>query len=406
MAKKDVGLSTYYRRSAMAIRVVRFVVLLAFVIFAVYCIGYFSSNLTEDSLRAVVNSVYRSFDDLTPSEADIKIETDDSSAFSVMHNDLAVISDTRVSLYAFSGDKMLDYRHMYSNASFVSAGDYLLVYDSLGYEFALYNSVTKLFEGSFEYKIKSAAINDMGYFAVITSEKTYRSGVVVYAPVKDGYDEIFRFMSSDKYILGTAINSNASYLAVAGVFSRNGAYVTEISVYNLATGEKDCSVMLDDTIAVKLGFGENDGVIYCLTEGSLISFTRRLEQIGTFDFSRSSGKFYRQTDSTFLVAESNNLSGSSMRIKVCDYTGETIVNLETGEKILDAQYYDNRLYVLYKDRFSIYDCNNGVATLCGEKPLDIQYRAFEIDSYGRYILIGAKNAQRGTVENLILQQRT
>lgn len=401
MAKKETGLALYYRRSASVIRIVRFAVLLAFVIFAVYCIGFFSSNLTEDSVRSVVNSIYRSFDDLTPSETGIKIHTDNSSSFLVMHNDLAVVSNTGVELYAFSGDKLLEYDYTYSDAAAVTAGEYLFVYDTKGKEIALYNSVAKLFSEEFEYEVKTACMNDMGYFAVVNSEKTYRSGVIVYGPKGGSYGEIFRWMSPDKHILSVALNSNASELVCSAVFNRNGAFVTELIVYDIATGEKKYSVQLDDTMVMTLGYADNDSSIYALADGRFFSFDKSLEQKGLSEFNRSNAKFFKKADNAFIVSQTNNLSGNSMTVNVFDYAAKPVVVFKTDKKVLDAEYFGSRLYVLYKDSLVIYDCEDGKAKETATLPLDIQYKAVRTDGYGRYILVGAKTALRGTVENLI-----
>ena len=405
MAKKDYGLAGYYRRSASVIRIVRFAVLLALVIFAVYCIGFFSDTLTEDSVRSVINNVYRSFDDLTPSETEIKINADDSSSFLMMHNDLAVVSDKGVKVYAFSGDKLLEYGYTYSDAAAVTAGEYLLVYDIKGKEMALYNSVAKLFSKHFEYDVKAAYINDMGYFAVVNSEKTYRSGVIVYGPEKNNsYDEIFRWMSPDKHILSIALNSNASELVCSAVFNRNGAFVTELIVYDVATGVKKHSAELADTMVMKLGYTDNDSGIFALADGRFFSFDKNLEQKGVAEFNRANAKFFKQTEDVFIVSESNNLSGSSMTINVFDYDANRILEFSTDEKVTDAAMVGTRLYVLYKESLAVYECESGAVSEIARRPLGIQYDAIRTDSYGRYVLIGARSALRGSVENLTVEQ--
>lgn len=403
--RKENDMAAYYRHSAAVIKTVRFAVLLAFVLFAVYCIGYFSSNLTEDSVRSVINTVYRSFDDLTPSETEIKIHTDDSSSFIIMHNDLAVVSNAGTELYSFSGDKLLEYDYTYSDAAAVKDGEYLLVYDISGKEVSLYNGVAKLYSTAFEYDVKAADVNSMGYFAVVNSEMTYRSGIIVYGPKNGGkYGEIFRWMSPDKYVLALSLNSNASELVCAAVFNRSGAFVTELIVYDVNTGEKKHSVELDDTMIMKLGYTDNDGSIYALADGRFLSFDKNLQVKEASEFSRTNAVFFKEAEDMFVVAESNNLSGSSMTINLFGYDAKLYAQLETDEKVLDADFADSRLYVLYKEKLVIYDVENGELSQYTQLPLDVQYKAVRADSYGRYVLIGAKNALRGSVESLVLAE--
>lgn len=401
MSSKKVSLANYYRNSADTIKIVRFAVLFAFVIFAVYSIGFFSKNLTEDSLKAVLNSVYRSFNDLTPSETEIKIQSDDTASFTLMNDDLAVITNTSVKRYAFSGDKMLDYEYTYSDAASVNAGEYLLVYDSAGKELVLYNAVAKLAKKQFEYEVQSAAINELGYFAVVSSEKTYRSGVIVYAPDGNGeYPEVFRWMSPDRYILSIALNSNGTELACSAVYNRNGAFVTELIIYDIATGAKKHTTELDDTMVMKLAYKDKDDGLYALADGRFLHFDNGLNLKNTGVFNRGNAKFFKEAKDVFLVAESNNLSGSSMTVNLFDYNAKLLCTLKTDEKVLDADFSHSHLFVLHKEKMAVYDYSKGTLTLKAELPLSVQYKGIRTDSTGRYILISASGAKRGTVENL------
>lgn len=403
--RKDSGLAVYYRKSAAIIRIVRFAVLLSFVIFSVYCIGFFSQNLTKDSVKSVINSIYRSLNDLTPSETEIKINSDDSASLLMMNNDLAVVTNSSAVIYAFSGDKMLEYDYTYSDAAAVTNGKELLIYDISGKSLALYSNVAKLFSAELEYGVKNACLNDMGYFAVVSSEKTYRSGVIVYGPGKNNkYEEIFRWMSPDKYIMSVALNSNASELLCAAVSNKNGSFATELVVYDVSTGERKHTNTLDDTMVMKVGYTESDKSIYTLSDGDFRCFDRTLKLVGEMEFSRNNARFFKETVDAFIVAQSNNLSGSSMTVHMYGYDGTLICELKTDSAVIDADFRDSDLYVLYKDKLTIYRVFSGELKELAHLPLDVQYKAIRTDNYGRYILVGAKSAKRGSVDSLVNPQ--
>ncbi len=402
--RKDGGLAVYYRKSAAIVRIVRFAVLLSFVIFSVYCIGFFSQNLTKDSVKSVINSIYRSFNDLTPSETEIKINSDDSASFLMMNNDMAVVTNSSAVIYAFSGDKMLEYDYTYSDAAAVTNGKELLVYDVAGKSLALYSNVAKLFSTELEYGVKNACINDMGYFAVVSSEKTYRSGVIVFGPGKNNkYEEKFRWMSPDKYVMSVALNSNASELTCAAVSNKNGSFVTELVVYDISTGERKYTSALDDTMVMKIGYTDNDKSIYALADGAFMCFDRSLNLMGEAEFNRNNARFFKETEDAFVVAQSNNLSGSSMTVHLYGYNGTSIYELKTDSAVIDADFRDSKLYVLYKDKLAVYRILLGEMEELAYLPLDLQFKAVRTDNYGRFILVGAKNAKRGSVDSLIAQ---
>ena len=51
MKKLDPRLARYYKRNAVVLKIVRFALLLSFVIFSVYCIGYFRDTMTTDTIK-------------------------------------------------------------------------------------------------------------------------------------------------------------------------------------------------------------------------------------------------------------------------------------------------------------------------------------------------------------------
>ena len=171
--------------------------------------------------------------------------------------------------------------------------------------------------------------------------------------------------------------------------------------YYTRTGEKKYTAELADTMVMKLGYAEDDSTIYALADGRFLSFGNDLSAKGVSEFSRGNARFFKEKADCFIVAESNNLSGSSMTINVYSYDASAAFELETEEAVLDADIYGSRLYVLYKKRFAVYEFEDGSAKEIASLPINMQYKALRIDSHGRYILVGAKNAVRGSVENIL-----
>ncbi len=403
MQNLDPKLAGYYRKAAAVIKIVRFAVLLAFVLFCVYCIGFFRDNITVDNMRYVLKYINLSATDNTPSDTSITISTDESSTFTMLHNDLAVVSNSGCELYDFSGSKLFSYDYSYTDAAFVSNGNNFLVYDTQGKELALYSSVSKVLKKTLDYDIKAADINDIGYFAVVNSEKTYRSGVIVFDV--DG-NEIFRWMSPDKYVMSVSLNSNGSYVACAAISNKNGSFVTDLIIYNTSTGEKMQTVTLEDTMALKIGYANNDSNIYVLTDGRFLCYDKDLKLVGAQSYNAHNARFFKEFDDCFIISQSNNLSGSSMTVYAYDYEGRLVFEHHTDNKITDVSYTDSTLYILTRESISVYDYDTtgkGL-TFLAEMPVDKQYKAVKTDDYGRYILVGAKNAARGSLATLLQSQ--
>ncbi len=400
MIKIDSKMSAYYRRAASVLKLVRFAVLLGFVVFAVFCIGFFKDNITVDNLRYLLKYLDLSAADNTPSDAEITFDNSNGTSFALLGNDLAVVGKNGVGLYDFAGNKLYQYDNKFASPAMLLTDKNLLVYDTDGTTLAVYDAVSKVLEKKFDYDVKAAAINDLGYFAVITSEKTYRSGVIVFD--RDG-NELFRWMSPDKYLTGVALNANATTVTCTAVSNQNGSFCTEFVSYNTSTGTKTASKELPDTLALTVGYAENDAYLYILSDSAFLSFDRDLNQVGSVSYNPENARFFRAFDDCFLIAESNNLSGSSMTVRAYAYDASPLFECSRKERILDAEYRDRTLYLLERDRLSVYDfgTEEPVLTPLVSTPLEIQYRAVRADAYGRYVLIGAKKAKRNSLAALL-----
>lgn len=400
MIQVDSKMGAYYRRAASVLKLVRFAVLLGFVVFAVFCIGFFKDNITVDNLRYLLKYLDLSAADNTPSEAEITLDNSGGTAFALVGNDLAVLDKNGISLYDFAGNKLYRYDMPLASPAMVAGGRNLLVYDTDGKTLAMFDAVSKVLEKSFDYDVKAACLNDLGCFAVITAEKTYRSGVVVFD--SDG-KELFRWMSPDKYLTGVALNANATVVTCTVLTNKDGAFCTELVSYRTATGEKIASRTLEDTLALSIGYAANDAYVYVLSDNAFLSFDRELNDVGRASYNPENARFFRAFDDVFLIAESNNLSGSSMTVRAYGYDASPLFECSREETVLDACYRDRTLYLLERDRLSVYDygTEEPILTPLVSVPLDMQYRAVRADTYARYVLIGAKKAKRNSLASLL-----
>ena len=143
-------MGAYYRRAALVLKLIRFAVLLGFVVFAVFCIGFFKDNITVDNLRYLLKYLDLSAADNTPSDAEITLDNSGGTAFALVGNDLAVLDKNGISLYDFAGNKLYRYDMPLASPAMVAGGRNLLVYDTDGKTLAMFDAVSKVLEKSFE----------------------------------------------------------------------------------------------------------------------------------------------------------------------------------------------------------------------------------------------------------------
>ncbi len=404
--KKPDGLANYYKRSAYGARVAFFVTLVLLIAFTVFCIGFYKDHITSDNIRYFFKYIDITSADNIPSDAEITVSEGENASYIMLYNDIAAVSDGGISLYDFAGNKLYSYKYSYSNACAVTNGKSILVYDSEGTGLSIYSTVSKIHETSFDYEVKSACMNKLGCFAVINSEKTYRSGIIVF---DRDYNEIFRWMSPDKYVTSLDINANASKAAVSCVRNENGSFVTDLIVFDTSTGEKEYQKTLYDSMALKIRYAGNDSYICALTDSALIFYDNKLEELAYNSYNPSNAKFFKDYDNCFLIAESSSLAGSTMKLTAYSYDGDSMFSVISENGITDAVYDDTTLFLLTRETLEVYEYDGnaqsgGEIEKIGEKELGIQYKYVKTDSYGRYIIIGAKKAKRGLLALLLEEQ--
>ncbi len=409
MYQPEKKYASYYQKCATAAKLMRFAAIIAFVVFFVFCIGFWRDNLTTDNLRYLVKYIDLSGADSTPSDAHISVPGKEGSQYYMIGSDLAVVSSDGVGLYDFAGNKLYQYDHVYSAPCSLSNGKNVLVYDEKGTEMALYGPVSKLYSRTFEYPVKSACLNDMGCFAVVTAEKNYRSGVVVYTYHKDAhfneYEEVFTWMTPSKYVMSCALNANASRVVCASAEAKSGSFVTEVLVYNTTKSADQAlekSVIFTDMLPLKVGYAENDSVIWLLTDRAFILLDKELEQTAVVPYVSQSAGLFRAYDDVFVLVKQEGLAGNAMTVNGYAYDGTLVFSLATDKKVTDIEYRDETLYLLMADSLAIYDvAQSEKPTELAVIPLAVRYQSVRADNYLRYVLVSAKKAERHSLASLL-----
>ena len=408
MLKPDRSDVKYYKRAANAFRIAEFAAVLALIVFFIACIGFWRETITVDNLRYLMKYVDLSGLDSTPSEASVSISASSDASYVMLGSDVGVVSDGRAASYHFSGSTLYDYAFPATTPCVVSNGADMLVYDISGKSLAVFGSVSRLCEMSFEYPVKSAYLSPTGCFAVVTGERTYRSGVVVYGNEYDkGNDnERFRFMSPDVYVMSCAVNASATRLACVTAGRKKGVYETAVMLYDTGKNGEDAklaSLSLDGALPLRMGYADNDGIVWVLTDSAFMLLDAAdLKVLAAYSYHTDSASFFSACDDCFLLGEHSGTAGGQTVVRVYPYdTDDTEPwSASVPGSVIDAAYASDMLYVLTTDALHVFEKRGGQVETIVDHELMMRCRAVFADEYGRYILITPKGAERGTVSSL------
>lgn len=199
-------------------------------------------------------------------------------------DNVGVLTDGNVALYAKNGKQLLSYTHGMTDPIVKAAGRRFLIYDRGGTKLVVRMRDKVLFEKEFDYKIISANISSDGWITVVTAAQRYASQLHVWNSAYD--EEIFTWSSSGEYIICSAADSGSKTVAAATLTANaSGQMVTTVHIFTteaaMELGKKDFS----GEAAVSLEYNSSGNVkIICDSMAAVVD--RSGNVIGRYDFDR------------------------------------------------------------------------------------------------------------------------
>ncbi len=333
----------YYQKTANILRIIRYFVLLSFVVFLLVCIITFGKDFTLDNFHTVLKfaSIHNGSSNLY--EEPFSINGSDSAQVFMFRDNVAVVDNSNVSLYDLSGTKLYSYDLTFSSPAVVCDDESVLVYDIKGTNAAIFSTLSLVYENdSFKYNIISADICNDG-LVFVTSEDSFKSSMFVYD--KD-YNEIFRFNNATDYITDASFNKKGDKIAVASTSSLDGSFNSFLNIYSVEQKKAVSTVSLSGEIPVKCDFSNKYDCVYALTDSSLRIYDSSLNEKKVIKFNQSKIQDYYCNDEMIIFTESNNLSGNSMTVKGYTFDGKTAFEQSISDEILDIAIGEKHIFML------------------------------------------------------------
>ena len=153
-------------------------------------------------------------------------DSDTRHRFALYRGGLAIVNPSSVSVFSATGRRTLRQTSDFSSPFAIASDQYVLVYDTSGTTFSLYNSFAKVHSEHFDYPVTDACFAGDRTFAVVS--RTDRSKSVVYA-----YDRNFKFKGSvpySYYIFDIALDSDNGRMMSAGYDNGSGTGKTMVEI--------------------------------------------------------------------------------------------------------------------------------------------------------------------------------
>ena len=177
--------------------------------------------------------------------------------FFAADKNVAVVSDTSVTLLNSTAKELVRRQHSFSNPVAKVWGQRVLVYNLGGTGYQV-ESISRAGERRIaDAEILAGAIAGNGRVALATESQGYYSRMTVYG---ENGKAFYTYDFSEYYITHIALNRSGTRAAVAGVAAKNGAMASVVSLFDFGSPKPVSQLVYQDNLMLSLDYGQN-GVI-------------------------------------------------------------------------------------------------------------------------------------------------
>ncbi len=337
--------NAYYARVSAKLKRAKYLCLLLTVAAALLFLFAYRSNITYENLRYLLRDVDEAGH--AGGAADTIVYTaSDTNFYLTFRGDLAVCSASGVTLHRASGGRTFSDEISFEAPVAEASKKYMVVYDVGGTRYSLYNSVSRVYDGTTDEPIYDCAVGDGGDCAVLTRSKAGGFAIRIYNKNFDMQSEITRsgYVSDIGYL-----SDGRLYLCETAV--SGASLVTSLSLYTSGKDTLDCTVTAN---GFALSCGSLDDGFYLLTDGALYFFDKSGEKTFSTSFGTSEILFADASGDGVCVYVDENVSGADCAVYAFFADGESLsapVSRGARGVLLDRE----RVCLLYDGALTVAD---------------------------------------------------
>lgn len=332
----------HYAKQTKILRRVRVIAVIVLISFLVMMVVLFRDSITIENLQYFLRYL-----DTRQAQSDtissIPYDSSSVSDIAVYKGGLAMVDSASVSLYDLNGDVIMT-KEAANTSPLISSGDTtFLVYNIGGNTVQMYNSLTCLFDQTYDNPISCAAVNNDGMFFVGTRSMEYRSVIDVY---NKNFELIYQWFSPDKYLMCADLKDGGDSLVTAAIYANeDGSSSAVVSVYRTNSEDVQSEITLTDQIPLSVHFQSNGGIVL-ITDRGLQFYDDALKLKNEVTYTGYVPVRAESFDEYSYFALNKNVVGSQHEITVTDRDGNVLFSKNVEGEITDCTRSGDMLYFL------------------------------------------------------------
>ena len=246
---------TYYAGVSAGYKVAQRLLWTVFVVFLTCSILFNYQEITYDNFYYLIKDFSGAVDTDNRRYETLSYESDSRQRFVLYRGGLATVSPSNISVFTATGRRSLQTTSSFSSPYAVSSNRYVLIYDTSGKTFSVYNSFARVYTETLSDPVTDACLMEDGSFVIVTRSSDYRSVVRVYNKRFEKAAEL----RSEAYVFDIAASKDKNVLTLLSYDAGNGVGQTTLSVRELSSLEEENRISFSGEFPLGCDFLEDKG---------------------------------------------------------------------------------------------------------------------------------------------------
>ncbi|MBR3847836.1 MAG: hypothetical protein IKM21_00925 [Oscillospiraceae bacterium] len=358
----------------------RFAIFITILLF-VCTILFFNNRWSTGSLRRLSYWIFNGVR-ADATEVTINFDADNFNRFDLISDKLCVVSPDNVTLYKLSGKSVVSSPVLLRNPALSAEGVRFLAYDLGGLNFYVGNRKKILYSEQLETRIINANMNAAGHFSIVTDAEDAKNLVTFY---NANFKPIYKFYSSEKYILDAALSPNAKTGAILTYGTENGAFQSTLSLCRTNSEGFYSEISLGNSVPLRVSF-QSDKKILVVCDDRTLLFDSNGSTLSEISYNGLSLKAYSEAYKKHTAILLDNYeNGGNTRVVFIESDGTESGSLDFDEDIYSISSAGNYTAIQFSDKCAVYKND---LTLHSEFPITADISRCIVKPDGSVLSIG------------------
>ena len=263
-------------------------------------------------------------------------------------------SDTTLAVLNNNAGKYQENQHSYASPVLSVNGGYGIIYNTDATGYTVFDRDHQIYSSSSTKKIYAADVAANGIYALLTRSDDYLSKLTAY---RTDNLEKYEYAFADYYVNTVSLNNNGTRAVLSGMSARNGEMISVIYILDFRQSSYLQKYEFDDVYIYEVKYLDSGNVVAVGDKKACFINVEEGQKTDIDYSSRTLTTYNLKRDYGMLLSLSANPDGRDCNILTVKADGELKDEIETRDKIISLDIYEEKPAALFADRITSYNFN-------------------------------------------------